>query len=103
METVIKKLSEIEIAAKKIMEDAYHQIDVLKNDMNEKTTTFDTSVKDDTAKKLDELRQNLQTQTNEALVKLKSDTASNLASLNKYYETHHNELSETIFKKIIGK
>ena len=102
METVIKKLSEIEIAAKNIMEDATQQLDILKLKMDEKTVAFDASVKEDTSKKLEALRQDLQAQTDDALVKLKSDTANNLASLNKYYEEHHNELSENIYKKIIG-
>ena len=103
METVIKKLSEIEIAAKNIMEDAHKQLDVLKIKMNEKTATFDASVKEDTDQKLELLRQELQNQTNDALAKLKTDTATTLDSLNKYYEEHHNELSEGIFKNIIGK
>lgn len=103
METVIKKLSEIEIAAKKIMEDANGQLDVLKNKMDEKTAAFDASVKEDTDKKLETLRQDLQKQTDDALAKLKSDTENNLASLNKYYEEHHDKISETIYKKIVGK
>ena len=102
METVIKKLSEIEIAAKKIMEDAHGQLDVLKDKMDEKTATFDASVKEDTDKKLDALRKELQAQTDDALAKLKTNTAANLDSLNKYYEEQHNEISDAIFKKIIG-
>ena len=102
METVIKKLSEIEIAAKRIMEDAHEQLGVLKNKMDKKTATLDASVKEDTDKKLDMLRQDLQAQTDAALTKLKSDTTTNLESLNKYYEDNHNKLSESIYKKIIG-
>ena len=101
METVIKKLSEIEIAAKKLMEDAHGQLELLKAHMEEKSTAFDASVDEDTNKKLDALRQELQAQTDDALAKLQSDTAANLDALNKYYETHHDELSENIYKKII--
>jgi len=102
METVIKKLSEIEIAAKKIMEDAHGQLDVLKDKMHEKAAIFDAEVKKDTDKKLDALRKELQAKTDDALAKLKTDTVANLNSLNNYYEKHHNKISETIFKKIIG-
>jgi len=102
METVIKKLSEIEIAAKKIMEDAHEQLGVLKNGMDDKTAAFDASVNEDTDKKLESLQSELQAQTDDALAKLKADTATNLAALNKYYEDNHNDISETIFKKIIG-
>ena len=102
METVIKKLSEIETAAKKLMADANGQLDVLKTHMEEKAAAFDANVDEDTNKKLDSLRQELQAQTDNALAKLKSDTAANLNSLNKYYEDHHDKLSEDIYKKIIG-
>ena len=102
METVIKKLSEIENAAKTIMADANGQVDVLKGNMDEKTAAFDIKVKEDTDKKLEALRQELQSQTNDALAKLKADTEANLASVHQYYKEHHDELSESIYKKIIG-
>jgi hypothetical protein len=102
METVIKKLSEIEIAAKKIMEDAHEQASALNKRMHDKSTAFDNSVDEDTNQKLDTLRQNLQNQTNDALAKLRSDTEKNLTSLKSYYQAHHNTVSEEIYKKIIG-
>ena len=103
METVIKKISEIEIAAKKIMENASGETVVLKKQMEEKTAAFDAQVKDDTEKKLEELRKDLDNHTKDALAQLKSDTAKSLESLNSYYENNHNELSENIYRKIIGK
>ena len=102
METVIKKLSEIELAANKIMEDAHAQLEILKRQMEEKSAAFDAGVNEDTEKKLTSLRQGLQRQTDDALAKLKSDTANGLASLNKYYADNHDEISENIYKKIIG-
>jgi len=102
METVIKKLSEIENAAKTIMADANGQVDVLKGNMDEKTAAFDAKVKEETAQKLDTLRQELQTQTTDALAKLRADTDAKLTSMNQYYEARHDELSESIYKKIIG-
>lgn len=102
METVIKKLSEIEIAAKRIMEEANEQLTVLKQRMNEKTAAFDNQVETETDAKLDDLRKALQQKTDTALEKLKSDTKQELASLEKYYAEHHNELSDAIYNKIIG-
>ena len=102
METVIKKLSEIELAANKIMEDAHAQLEVLKKQMADKSATFDASVNEDTEQKLTSLRKGLQHQTDDALAKLKSDTENGLASLNKYYSDNHDEISENIYRKIIG-
>lgn len=102
METVIKKLSEIEIAAKKIMEEANAQLTVLKQQMHEKTAAFDHQVETETESKLDDLRKALQQKTDTALAKLRSDTEQELNSLHKYYAEHHNELSDAIYNKIIG-
>ena len=102
MEAVIKKISEIETAAKRIMENAHNQLDVLKEHMDEKTATFNAQVKADTEKNLDTLRQDLQAKTDATLAKLKSDTARNLDALDKYYAEHHNQLSECVYQKIIG-
>lgn len=103
METVIKKISEIEIAAKKIMENASSETVALKKQMEDKAVAFDAQVKEDTDKKLDLLRKDLDNKTKDALASLKSDTAKSLDDLNKYYENNHNELSEAIYRKIIGK
>ena len=101
MEAVIKKLSEIEIAAKKIMEEASGQLDVLKHQMDQKTDQFDAQVERDTEEKLEKLRQALQEQTDAALAKLREDTKRALSSLENYYNEHHEQLSDAIFQKII--
>jgi len=101
MEAVIKKLSEIEIAAKKIMEEASGQLDVLKHQMDQKTAQFDAQVERDTEEKLEKLRQALQEQTDAALAKLREDTKRALSSLENYYNEHHEQLSDAIFQKII--
>lgn len=101
MEAVIKKLSEIEIAAKKIMEEASGQLDVLKRQMDQRTAEFDAQVERETEEKLDKLRQSLQEQTDAALAKLKEETKNALSSLENYYDEHHEQLSDAIFQKII--
>lgn len=101
MEAVIKKLSEIEIAAKKIMEEASAQLDVLKQQMEQKTAEFDAQVERETEEKLEKLRQSLQEQTDAALAKLKEDTKGAISSLENYYHEHHEQLSDALFQKII--
>jgi hypothetical protein len=103
MEAVIKKLSEIEIAAKRIMEDASGQLEELKKQMDEKTAAFDIQVEQDTKEQLENLRKTLESQTQEALAKLKGDTKVALSSMEGYYHTNREQLSDTIFKKIIRK
>lgn len=102
METVIKKLTEIEIAAKKIMEDANNQLQDLTDQMQKKTEDFDAETAHNTEKKLSDLHQKLKSQTDASLTKLKSDADRITASLNKYYTENHDKISDAIYKKIIG-
>lgn len=102
METVIKKLSEIEIAAKKIMNNANEELKVLDAKMHKEFETFDAQVEADTRRRLDELRETLQKENDAALRKLKNDTEQGLAFLNHYYEEHHEALVERIVQKITG-
>ena len=60
METVIKKLSEIEVAAKKIMDNANAELKVLDARMQENSDAFDAQVEADTRRRLGELRENLE-------------------------------------------
>ena len=102
METVIKKLSEIEVAAKKIMDNANAELKVLDARMQENSDAFDAQVEADTRRRLGELRENLEKENNAALRKLKDDTQKGLSSLNQYYEDHHEVLADEIVKRIIG-
>lgn len=102
METVIKKLSEIEIAAKKILEEANGQLQDLSEQIQKKTADFDIQTTQNTEKKLTELRQKLETQTAASLDKLKDDADRISASLNRYYSENHDQISDMIYKKIIG-
>ncbi|UWP57983.1 hypothetical protein [Ruminococcus gauvreauii] len=102
METVIKKLSEIEVAAKKIMDNANAELKVLDARMQENSDAFDAQVEADTRRRLGELRENLEKENNAALKKLKDDTEKGLTHLNQYYEEHHEALADEIVKRIIG-
>lgn len=102
METVIKKLSEIEIAAKRILEEANSQLQELSEQMQKKTTEFDAQTAQNTEQKLSELRQQLKTQTDASLSKLKTDADRITTSLNNYYSESHDKISDMIYKKIIG-
>lgn len=103
MEAVIKKLSEIEIAAKKITEDASRQLEELKKQMDEKTAAFDVQVEQETQEELTKLRETLQRQTDEALAKLKGDTKVALSSIESYYQANREQLTDAIYKRIVRK
>ena len=100
METVMKKLSEIEIAAKKIMENANAQLKMLDSKMQEQIKAFDEQVEADTQKRLEALREELQAENEQALKKLQDDTEHGLASLYQSFEEKHSKLSDEIVKRI---
>lgn len=102
METVIKKLSEIEIAAKKIMEAANAQLQDLTQQMQSKTADFNIQTAQNTEQQLARLRQELEEQTNMSLAKMKTDANRISTLMTQYYHDHHDEISDKIYKKIIG-
>ncbi|MDD3218249.1 MAG: hypothetical protein PHC41_10390 [Lachnospiraceae bacterium] len=101
METVINKLSEIETAAQKIMDQANEQKQAMSKAMDEKTHEFDASVEADTAKELDKIRTQLNSRMSEEIARLQEQTKQTLANMDKEFSQKHDEISTGIYEKII--
>ncbi len=101
METVIKKLSEIEAAAERIMADAREYLKVLDEDMSKRTKEFDDQVEQDTAKRLRQLKDKLQQENAAELNRLSSGTDESLKSFYENFEKKQDSLAEQIVRKII--
>ena len=67
MESVITKLSEIEIAAERIMDQAQQQKKELESEMEKRSAQFDVQVEAETADRLEKLRCDLQAQMEKEL------------------------------------
>lgn len=101
MEQILNKLSEIEITARRIMEDADRTKAALSSEMEQQCKTFDSSLEMETEQKIQELRSTLEKQKDQELTALRSNTESALKELEAYYNQNHRQLSEDLFHKLL--
>lgn len=101
MESVITKLSEIEVAAERIMDYAQQQKKELEKEMEQRSAQFDVQVEADTAARLEVLRKELQSQMEKELADLKVKTEQTLNAMERNYDQNHEQLSDSIFQEII--
>lgn len=103
MDQIIDKLSEIEIAASRILESAANQKKILDQQQEARIAAYDRELEVSTAKQVEKLQSQLSEQLNRELSKLKSDAEKTLKELDRYYEKNHDTISTEIYKKIIRK
>ena len=92
MDTVIKRISEIEQSAVAVMDDA---------EMEEKTRRFDQTADEETEKKLQSLRREMETRMNLELSGQKAEAEKQLAQMEKNYELHHEAYVKKLFQELI--
>ena len=103
MDTVINKLSEIEVAASRILEGAANQKKVLDQQQEEQIAEYDQQIDKETAAEIARLQQELSVSMDSELQKLKQSSEHALQSLETYYIENHETLVEQIYEKIIRK
>lgn len=101
MEQILNKLSEIEITARRIMEDADRTKTALSAEMEQQCKAFDARLEQETDNKIKELRGTLEEKKNAELAALRQSTETALADLEVYYRQNHEKLSEEIFQKLL--
>ena len=89
MDTVIKRISEIEQSAVAVMDDAAARKKAFAAEMEEKTRRFDQTADEETEKKLQSLRREMETRMNLELSGQKAEAEKQLAQMEKNYELHH--------------
>lgn len=103
MESVINKLSEIEIAASRILDGADNQKKLLDEQQEERIAAFDAELEAKTSNQIARITEELRLKTDAEQKKLQTSASELLSSLDSYYETHHGTLSTEIYEKIIRK
>lgn len=103
MDQIIDKLSEIEIAASRILESAANQKKILDQQQEERIAAYDRELEASTARQVAKLQSQLSAQLNQELSQLRGDAEKNLKELDCYYEKNHNAVSTEIYEKIIRK
>lgn len=101
METVIRKLSEIEAAACRLIDSANDQKRVLDDELKQRIEAYDSSLELDTRQRLSDLQKDLQLQLDQELEALRSKTSFSLNALYSYYKQHHEQLAADICQKIL--
>ena len=102
MEEILNKLSEIEIAARGIMEDADRSKQTLSEEMEKKQKAFDSRLEQETDARIEQIRSDLEREKDTELTALRQNTEKAYKQLDSYYEKNHERLSRELFQKIIN-
>jgi F0F1-type ATP synthase membrane subunit b/b' len=103
MEQVIAKLSEIEITARRIMEDADRTKQALSEETEQACREYDTSLEQEISEKVDQIRADLEKDKEAELRALRQSTEQTSASLDVFFEKNHEQLSKELFDKILSR
>ena len=101
MDTVIKRISEIEQSAVAVMDDAAARNKAFAAEMEEKTRRFDQTADEETEKKLQSLRREMETRMNLELSGQKAEAEKQLVQMEKNYELHHEAYVKKLFQELI--
>ena len=94
MEQILNKLSEIEITAQRIMEDAGRSKAALSAEMEQQCRNFDAELEQET-------KDNLEAQKDQELTSLRHRTEQQLEDLDTYYRQNHQQLAEDLFQQLL--
>lgn len=101
MDTVIKKISEIEASAVSVMEHANAQKKAFAHEMEMRTNEFDRQLEEETDAALHKIRSDLEADLNSKLAQQKSDAALLLARMEQNYKDHHLDYARQVFQALI--
>lgn len=101
MEQILSKLSEIELAAKHIMEDADRTKKALSEETEKKCRDFDKELEESTNKKVLQIRASLEKEKDAQLKTLRQNTENYFRSLDDYFEKNQERLTDELFHKLL--
>lgn len=101
MQLILNKLSEIEMTAQEIMEDALSQKTNLSEETEHACMDFDAAQEKETTRRLQEIRRQLNEDKERQLQALRQSTDNHIASMKTYYEKNHRQLSQEICRQIL--
>ena len=101
MEQILQKLSEIEITAQRIMQDADRTKAALSAEMEQQCKDLDLELEQEANRKIQALRDSLESRKEQELIALRQQTEQHLADLDVYYKKNHQQLSEDLFQQLL--
>lgn len=100
MDSIVKKLSEIESAAAAIVRHAEEQKEVLDHEFREKRNQFDEELEKKTMEKINEIRSELEKTTSSLLDEQSGENNDSIALLKQQYKINHTKYAKDILKRI---
>ena len=100
MDSIVKKLSEIESAAAAIVRHAEEQKEVLDHEFREKRNQFDEELEKKTMEKINESRSEQEKTTSSLLDEQSGENNDSIALLKQQYEINHTKYAKDILKRI---
>ena len=100
MDSIVKKLSEIESAASAIVEHAEAQKEVLDREYHEKRKAYDEKLEEKTAAEIKKIRDELERTTQKLLDSQSGANDDSITALKKEYEEKHTQYAQDILKRI---
>lgn len=101
MEEVIRKLSEIERTAKRIMEGAQQEKEALAEESKKHLADYDNMKEAEISAKIQEIRSTLEKDKENQLNSLRHQTEEFIEAMDQYYEENHKQLAESIYQRIL--
>ena len=100
MNSIVKRLSEIDAAASAIAVNAEEQKKQLHQEYEKKTQDFNKELEAQTTAEIQAIRSKLEQQTKGLLDKQQADSKAYIASLQREYDEKHTEYAQAILKRI---
>lgn len=100
MDSIVKKLSEIESAASAIVNHAEAQKEILNKEYTEKRRVFDVNLESRTIAKIQKIRDGLETDTEALLNGQSDDNSESIRAIRTDYEMYHTRYAQNILKRI---
>lgn len=100
MDSIVKKLSEIEAAASAIVEHAEAQKEALDHEYREKRKAFDDDLEARTMTQINQIRSDLERNTQTLLDSQSGNNSEAIIALQKEFDEHHTQYAQDILKRI---
>lgn len=100
MESVIKKISEIESAASAIVANAERQKESLDHEYRARRNAFDEELENKTMAEIQKIRDDLETKTSALLNEQSTWNDDSITELQRQYDEHHTRYAQDILKRI---
>ena len=100
MDSIVKRLSEIEAAAAAIVDHAEGQKEILDKEYEEKRRRFDEKLEGKTQAKLRRIRDELENKTKQILASQSGSNSASIRALQKEYEEKHTTYAQDILRRM---